>query len=234
MSAKTAFPIVRDVVNGEWREIPDIKSYNGNGAPGRFLEDLLGADAGGHDRPDLMDWEVKFTQHISLLTLVHKDPEPQNIIRDMVHSHGWLDKHGRMSFRHTFGGSSSKRGFYVKSELDRVVVRNNQKDAAVPHWTHNTLANAFGGKLRRLVVIFGEVKKNPRRVCYASATAFWELDILNISNFLESGLIKIDFDARTVGGPGSQIRNHGTKFGIKADSVGKLYQHRKIITNGKG
>ena len=40
--------------------MPEESRCNGSGAPGLFLEDLLGAPAGGHDIPDAVGWELKW------------------------------------------------------------------------------------------------------------------------------------------------------------------------------
>ena len=208
--------------------IPDEKTYNGHGGAGRLLEDLLGVDENNRDSPDLDDWELKFSGGTALVTLFHKEPEPKGIMQLMVHEHGWDDDKGRISFRHTFAGKSD-RGFYIKNEQDRVVVRHELVDSVVPYWKHDTLMNAIGAKLRRLILVQGEVKKSPRRVIYNSATAFWDFRIRDFCESLEAGLILLDFDARTKGARGTALRNHGTKFRIKAENIGKFYHSKKKI-----
>lgn len=217
---------------GTW-EFPNDGKYNGSGGPGRYLEDLLGIKANNADAPDLADWEIKFHSGSSLLTLFHKDPEPTGIIRLMVHEHGWDDGKDRISFRHTIK-SETDRGFYVVNENDRIVIRNRFKDTAVPHWTHNTLFNAFSSKCRRLILVEGKVLKNPRRVIYQESTAYWEPDIQGFSKAVADGLIYVDFDARTQQGFGSAIRDHGTKFRIKVDDLSKIYANKKKITTSMG
>lgn len=214
-------------------EIPNERAYNGAGGPGRVLEDLLGVNANNRNSPDLADWEIKFHGGRALITLFHKDPEPRGIIRDVVHNYGWEDNKGRISFRHTISGRSN-RGFVVVNERDRIVIRNELRDAAVPHWTHNTLLNAVGAKLRRLILVTGEIKRNPRRVLFNSAKAYWEFNIKGFCSAIESGLVRIDFDARTNAGRGSSIRNHGTKFRVHSLDIGKLYKNNKTITRRMG
>lgn len=232
-SATASFKKIAEILQtGTW-EFPDDGKYNGSGGPGRLLEDLLGRKANNADSPDLADWEIKFHGGTSLLTLFHKDPEPRGIIRLMVHEHGWDDGKGRISFRHTIS-SETERGFYVVNENDRIVIRNKFKDTAVPHWTHNTLFNAFSSKCRLLIVVKGKVLKNPRRVDYQSATAYWEPDIQGFSRAITDGTFCVDFDARTQKGEGSAIRNHGTKFRIKIDDLSKVYANKKKITIGLG
>ena len=65
--------------------MPEESRYNGSGAPGVFLEDLLGATAGGHDIPDAVGWELKWhSDRTSLVTLFHKSPDgPEAILRYM-------------------------------------------------------------------------------------------------------------------------------------------------------
>lgn len=43
-----------------WIDIPPEKAFNGNAAPGDYLEHLLGGKKNNRDSPDLNDWEVKF------------------------------------------------------------------------------------------------------------------------------------------------------------------------------
>jgi hypothetical protein len=220
--------IVEILKAGTW-EFPKDGKYNGSGGPGRLLEDLLGIKANNCDSPDLADWEIKFHGGSSLLTLFHKDPEPRGIIRLMVHEFGWDDGQGRKSFRHTIK-SETDRGFYIVNEDDRIVIRNKFKDTAVPHWTHNSLLNALSSKCRRLIVVSGQVLKNPRRVIFQGATAYWEPDIKGFSKAVADGVFYVDFDARTQKGVGSAIRNHGTKFRIKVDDLVKVYANNKKIT----
>jgi len=232
-SGSAAFKKVAEILKtGVW-VFPTEGKYNGSGAPGRLLEDLLGINENNADSPDLADWEIKFHGGTALLTLFHKDPEPRGIIRQMVHNHGWDDGKGRISFRHTIG-KETQRGFYIADEEDRIVIRNKYKDAAVPHWTHNTLFNAFSAKCRRLIVVEGEVLKNPRRVIYRKATAYWEPDIKGFTKAIVDGLFYVDFDARTQKGIGSAIRNHGTKFRIKIDDLSRVYANKITITTGLG
>lgn len=232
-SAAKAFKQIAEILNAGIWTFPQNDKYNGTGAPGRYLEDLLGIKENNADSPDLADWEVKFHGGTSLLTLFHKDPEPRGIVRTMIHNHGWKDEHDRISFRHTISGETA-RGFYVTDEDDRIVVRNKLKDAPVPHWTHNTLLNALSAKLRRLILVQGEMLTNPRRVVYQKAIAYWEPDLKGFAKAVADGVVLIDFDARTQGGAGSAIRNHGTKFRIKIEDLPKIYAHKKIITTGKG
>lgn len=230
-SGTAVFKKVADVLKTSIYVFPEKGKYNGSGAPGRLLEDLLGIDENNIDSPDLTDWEIKFHGGMSLLTLFHKDPEPRGIIRQMVHNHGWDDGKGHISFRHTIGGET-QRGFFIVDEEDRIVVKNRHKDTPVPHWTHNTLFNAFSSKCRRLIVVEGEMLKNPRRVVYREATAYWEPDIKGFIKAITNGLFFVDFDVRTQGGIGSAIRNHGTKFRIKIENLSRVYANKTNLTAG--
>lgn len=232
-SGSASFKKIQQVLNVGVHVFPENGKYNGNGAPGRLLEDLLGIKENNADSPDLADWEVKFHGGTALLTLFHKDPEPTGIIGQMVHEYGWNDAKGRISFRHTIAGETG-RGFYVVNEEDRILIRNRLKEGVVPYWTHNTLINAFSSKLRRLIVVEGRMLKNPRRVHYREATAYWEPDVKGLCKAITEGVFHVDFDARTHAGPGSAIRNHGTKFRIKIQDLGEVYSHtHKIVTSAK-
>lgn len=231
-SGAASFRKITDILRtGTW-EFPATGNYGGNGGPGRLLEDLLDIRENNADSPDLADWEVKFHGGRSLLTLFHKEPMPRGIINTMVNDYGWDDEQGRISFRHTIGGESP-RGFRVVNEADRITIRNSQHpDRAEPYWLHNTLFNAFSAKLRRLIVVDGEMLTEPRRVLYSAATAYWEPDIRNLSQAIADGVFLIDFDARTKGARGTTIRNHGTKFRIKPENLARVYTHTQVIPAG--
>jgi hypothetical protein len=228
-SGRETFKLISAILKQGEYIIPPEKRYNGNGGPGEYLQYLLNVEANNRDTPDFKDWEIKFHGGTAPITLFHKDPEPRGIIRAMVHTFGWPDEKKRISFRHTIWGKTN-RGFYVANEEDRIVIRNRHKDAAVPHWTHNTLQNALPAKLRRLIVVTGRMKKNPRRVIYDSAAAYWEVDVKGFAEAVTKGTIAVDFDARTQKGAGSAIRNHGTKFRIKAEDLGAMYASKIKIT----
>ena len=117
------------------------------------------------------------------------------------------------------------------NEPDRISVRHSSKDNPVPYWTHDTLFNCLGAKLRRLIVVEGEMQLHPiKRVIYRSATAYWEFKQTGFFDALVKGDVFIDFDARTQGGRGTTLRNHGTKFRIKIEDIPSIYQFSKKIT----
>ena len=226
---------IKAILEMGWIEIPPDKEFNGNAAPGDYLEHLLGGSKNNRDSPDLADWEVKFHGGNALLTLFHKEPQPRGIMKFIVHEHGWLDDEKRISFRHTLSGKSN-RGFYVVNEPDRISVRHKTKDNPVPYWTHDTLLNCLGAKLRRLIVVQGEIQAYVstdgmrKKVIYRTATAYWEFKQTGFFQALVDGKVSIDFDARTKSETSSTLRNHGTKFRIKLDDIPSIYQHSKKIT----
>jgi len=221
---------IKEIIDLGWIVIPPEKTFNGNAAPGDYLEHLLGGEKNNRDSPDLADWEVKFHGGNALLTLFHKEPQPRGIMKFIVHEHGWKDESDRISFRHTIGGKSN-RGFYVVNEPDRISVRHNTKDNPVPYWTHDTLLNCLGAKLRRLIVVEGELETHPvKRVIYRSAVAYWEFKQTGFFQSLVDGKVFIDFDARTKSSTSSTLRNHGTKFRIKIEDIPSIYEYSRKIT----
>ena len=221
-SSKTAFKVIREIIQMGYVDIPP--KFNGAGAPGNTLEFLLDVKENNNDSPDLLDWEIKFHGGNALLTLFHKDPEPRGIINNVVNTYGWENKKGQISFRHTIKGKS-ERGFEIINTNNRIEVINNDKKDITPYWTHNTILNAIGSKLRRLILVHGGVNKGERKVIYNSATAYWDLNLLGICEAIERGTIYIDFDARTTGVKGTSLRNHGTKFRIHINDIGVLYEN---------
>jgi hypothetical protein len=223
-SSKSAFAIIKEIIEMGVVDIPP--QFNGTGAPGNTLEYLLNVVQNNFDSPDLKDWEVKFHGGNALLTLFHKDPEPTGIMNQVVDFFGWDDDKGRISFRHTISGKSPL-GFVINSVDNRITVNNKRNESIVPYWEHNTILGAIAAKLRRLILVHGKVLN--RQVVYNSAVAYWDLDLLSICKAIESGLIYIDFDARTTGCRGTSLRNHGTKFRIHINNIGHIYRHSELI-----
>lgn len=218
---------LREILKSGWSEMPgDVLRYNGTGAPGNFLEDLLGLTSGNQDIADCVGWEVKFfTPKTSLITLFHKEPEPAGIMRYMVSRWGWKDKHGRLSFRHTINGQSDR--FTVVNDAGSIIVRPLKGNGPVPTWTHDTLLNIAGGKLRRLVGVQGQRKG--RLIKFDRADLYQNLHLTRLAENLVSGRIAIDFDVREMT-PGSRgLRNHGTKFRVSLDNLPKLYEKHERL-----
>ena len=224
-SSKETFELIKDII--DMGEVDILPKYIGNtGAPGNTLEFLMDVEENNFDSPDYRDWEMKFHGGASLITLMHKEPEPKGIINEMVDVFGWPNDKGQLSFRHTFGGSSPL-GFFVENNGGRVYIKNKNNPSFVAFWEHNALLNTWAAKLRRLILVEGKVKGS--KVIYKRAYAFWDLKLLDIFRLLEDGTIRIDFDARTKEGRGSGIRNHGTKLRIDIRDISKLYLNSVII-----
>ena len=114
MTQNELFLRIKKVIKAGWHDIPNKIGYLGTGAPGNYLEELLGIKVNNKDTPDSDGWEVKFSSGSALLTLCHKDPKPKGIINQLVKECGWKDEKGRISFRHTIAGKT-ERGFIVFS-----------------------------------------------------------------------------------------------------------------------
>lgn len=225
-SSKTAFKIIREIIEMGAVEIPT--NFKGAGAPGNTLEFLLNVKENNLDSPDLMDWEIKFHGGNALLTLFHKDPQPKGIMDKLVDAFGWENQKGQISFRHTIGGKSG-RGFFIDNKNNRITVSNVNDLSIEPYWDSNIILNAIAAKLRRLILVHGTVNKEKREVIYNSAKAYWNLDMINICESIKEGKIYIDFDARTTGGRGTSLRNHGTKFRIHINDIGSIYENSQLI-----
>ena len=204
----------------------DNLRYNGTGGPGNFLEDLIGLQAGNQDIADIIGWEVKYyTKQTNLITLFHKEPQPEGVMRYMVSKYGWRDAQGRQSFRHTIAGKSDR--FQVVDDARNIIVRPRASNGVVPTWSHDTLLNIAGGKLRRLLLVKGE--KNGRNVRYLDVDAYEDLHLSMFLLELCSGTVCIDFDVREMR-PGSKaLRNHGTKFRVAPDHVCRLYRKKERL-----
>jgi hypothetical protein len=200
--------------------------YKGTGAPGTFLEDLLGLVSGNKDVPDSIGWEVKYyTEKTNLITLFHKEPRPQDGVRYMVSKWGWKDSKGRLSFRHTIAGKSDR--FRIDTDNDQILVRRIGGNGIVPHWTRDDILSAAGAKLRRLVLVKG--LRKGQTVRYIRADCYEDLQLDAFIYEVHRGTVKIDFDARE-NKPGSKtLRNHGTKFRVAPDDVCRLYAKKERL-----
>jgi hypothetical protein len=217
------FAKLRGVIDQGWISIPDQPGFQGTGGPGLLLEELCGVSGKNRDGPDTGVWELKYHGGSAPLTLFHLTPEPKGNMHQVVRGYGWPDAQGRTSFRHTIWGRSP-RGFQVVNDVNRIVVLNTagnlHPDIIPPFWTHDSLINSFVYKLRRLAVVQG--KKRNGKVKYESARLHWELNPTKLIKAIESGIVAIDFDART-NSTGQGLRDHGTKFRIKLDDLEFLY-----------
>jgi hypothetical protein len=90
---------------------------------------------------------------------------------------------------------------------------------------HDDLLNIAGGKLRRLVLVKGERKKDAVR--FYQADCYENLQLTQFAYELERGTICVDFDAREQSPGSAGLRNHGTKFRIEPDNVCKLYMKKE-------
>ena len=200
-------------------EMPQER-YKGTGAPGLFLEDLLGLSTGNRDIPDSIGWELKYyNAKTNLITLFHKEPQPKGIMRYMVSKFGWKDQHGRLSFRHTISGKSDR--FRVVQDANQIIVRPLQGDGPNPYWTADDILGAVGGKLRRLVLAKGT--RRGQEVQYTRVDYYETVQLTEFLYEVVRGTVKIDFDVREATPGSTGLRNHGTKFRVSPDDVGKLY-----------
>ena len=207
--------------------MPEESRYNGSGAPGVFLEDLLGATAGGHDIPDAVGWELKWhSDRTSLVTLFHKSPDgPEAILRYMVRRYGRKDVQGRSSFRHTIRGRSDR--FRVDTTTGQVVVRPPKGNGPVPYWSHDNLIAAAGAKLRRLLLVKGE--RNKRSVRFIHADAYETFHLADFIYELMRGSIALDFDCREAKPGSNGLRDHGSKFRITPTMICRLYLKKERL-----
>jgi len=218
---------VKQVIEQGWSTMPsDVPRYNGSGGPGNYLEDLLGLKAGNQDVADCIGFEVKYhTKKTHLVTLFHKEPEPSGIMRYMVSTYGWKDKKGRLSFRHTINGESDR--FTVNNDAGNIIIRPIKGSGPNPVWSHDTLLNVAGGKLRRLVAVEGERKG--RVVRFNRADLYEDLRITRLIQDLVAGRIAIDFDVRENEAGSKALRNHGTKFRVSLSNLPKLYDKKTQV-----
>ena len=220
ISKRVLFEGVRSLCDSGWHDLPNT----GTGAPGNYLEHMLGLETTNHDGPDAGLWELKFSQGKSLLTLFHKTPRPQGSMKYIINRFGQIGQNGKKSFRHTIAGKS-KRGFNIAHDAGNIWVRHTDVMTILPHWTEDDLLSSAGAKLRRLILVKGSVKD--RKVCYESAMAFQQFKLSKFMKAIEEGLVHVDFDAYIK--DSGAVRDHGTKFRIKPEDLGRLYDEREKV-----
>ncbi len=228
-SKKDLFERMRSVIDYGLYEMPEDSRYNGTGAPGHFLEDLLGARSGAQDIPDAVGWELKWhTEKTALVTLFHKEPDgPSEIMRYMVKQYGKRDDQDRLSFRHTIKGKSDR--FRVVSDAGQVVVRPDKGNGPVPYWSHTELEAAAGAKLRRLLLVKGIYQRSNKIVQFIQADAFETFHLSDFIYELVRGQIALDFDCREKSPGSDALRNHGTKFRVPPESICRLYLKKNRV-----
>ena len=206
-------------------EIPQGQGFEGAGAPGLYLEYLLGLKTSNADVPDAGAWEVKFTSGKAPLTLFHKDPYPRGeAIRYIINRWGWTGRNGRPSFRHTIWGESER--CEVVDDAGDIRVRRKGYDDVSPYWPHDTLITAFSRKLSKLILVRGS--KRGRVVQYMSAEFLSDAHVTRFIRNIARGVVCIDFDAYIQ--EGGAVRNHGTKFRIAVEDLSALYRTRHRVS----
>jgi len=229
------------------------------GGIGNTLEDLLGIEENNLPIPNATEWELK-TQRLntsSLTTLFHTEPSPRAvkfIPQILLPYYGWKHKEAgkkypktEKSFRQTFGGKHTNRGFCLKVDrvnrkvivsfdYDKVSPELNewlqqvQKNIGLkeldpqPYWGFDDLANKAGTKLLNCFYVQAEVKKENGKEFYKYNNILM-LQKFSFKKFLqeiENDNVLADFDARTG-------HNHGTKFRLRQNCFPNLYEKTTII-----
>ncbi len=217
---------LKDILDTREYAIPKDQGFEGTGAPGLYLEHLLNLKTSNLDIPDAGAWEVKFTGGSALLTLFHKTADRNGpTIADIIGKWGYIGQNGRPNFRYTVCGQTSD--YEVSDEDGFIKVRRSGDDTFVPLWSHDALVTAFARKLGNLIHVQGSWSKRTRLVTYESAEFLSQARTTQLINLIAVGTICIDFDAylRESGG----VRDHGTKFRIKASDLHSLYTTRETV-----
>ncbi|HVX47900.1 MAG TPA: MvaI/BcnI family restriction endonuclease [Candidatus Saccharimonadales bacterium] len=153
-----------------------------------------------------------------------------------------------MSFRQTINGlERSDRGFMVQInredkkilisfDAEKVSVRHSEWLKAVerrvglgelnpqPYWGFEDLKYKVGAKLNNCFFVQAAIKREAGKEYYRYERAMMlkGLDFEGFLECLETGIILVDFDARTG-------HNHGTKFRIRQNNWPLLYREKQIL-----
>ena len=229
------------------------------GGIGNTLEDLLGIEENNLPIPNAAEWELK-TQRVKTTaktTLFHTEPSPRAVRfvpRLLLPYYGWKHKEAgtkypetEMSFRQTFGGKHTSRGFNLKVDRTnkKVVVsfdycKVSQEHSEwlqqiesntgllelypQPYWGFDDLASKAGTKLLNCFYVQAEVKRKAGKEFYKYNNILM-LQKFSFKKFLqeiENDNVLADFDARTG-------HNHGTKFRLRKNCFSTLYENATRI-----
>lgn len=229
------------------------------GGVGNTLEDLLGIEENNLPIPNAAEWELKAQRMNtnSLTTLFHTEPSPRAVKfvpQLLLPYYGWKHQNAGIkysdtekSFRQTFGGKHTNRGFSLKIDRvnKKVIVSFDytkvsqehaewlsqiQKNVGLselnpqPYWGFDDLASKAGTKLLNCFYVQAEVKKEDGIEFYQYSKVLM-LQKFSFEKFLqeiEDDNILADFDARTG-------HNHGTKFRLRQNCFPNLYENATII-----
>ena len=202
------------------------QKHKGTGAPGTFLEELLGFDATNKDIPDIEGWEIKFVSPgTGLISLFSKEPLDKGIIEKLVDKYG-IKTDGVKKFYHDVDQKSPYFNLDINEEL---VILNEKNGELKVTWLKDDLLNSIISKLRRLVLVFGNYKKKSNKVIYKNAQLCEDFSSAKFFKLLAEGDIKIEFRAKQKSPTNKKLRNHGTAFRIKKEDVYNLYKNIKEI-----
>jgi hypothetical protein len=155
---------------------------------------------------------------------------------------------GELSFRQTIHGlARSDRGFLVVIDRNQKKIRISFDSTAVsdkhhdwldsvekraglddldpqPYWGFEDLEHKIGSKLTNCFFVQAAVKieSGEEYYKYERAMMLRGLDFEGFLQGLESGIILVDFDARTG-------HNHGTKFRIRQNNWPTLYREKTVL-----
>jgi len=155
---------------------------------------------------------------------------------------------GEMSFRQTISGAApSDRGFKVVVDraarkvlisFDALGVdpRHHLWLAAVkeraglgqldpqPYWGFDDLEHDAGAKLHNSFFVEAEVRRDDGKELYhyGHATMLSQFSLDHLLFGIESGVVYVDFDARSG-------HNHGTKFRVRSDALPTLYASNRQL-----
>ena len=118
--------ILRNEILYKWHQETRVGN---DGSAGNTLEDLLGIEENNLRLPDWGDIELKTkgSESQSLVTLMHREPNPTSSVPKLLISLGWKHKYAgtkygneEMSFRSTTRAKFSDRGFAVSLDQNKI------------------------------------------------------------------------------------------------------------------
>lgn len=217
---------IASVLAHDWYDIPD--KYRGTGAPGVFLQELLGFKADSSDTPDAGRWELKFhSAKTAQVTLFSLEAKPTGHLEYLLDNFGWPDSAGKTAFGHTIRGTTpSNRGFHIADSGEYLRLCHAEMDAEkAPRWLKDDLINSLVYKLRRLLSVSGRCEN--RCVIFDAANFYSSPRSTEFPNMILDGRIAVEFDAKR--SQGRKPRNHGTALRVRPSDLPTLYRQCETI-----
>ena len=199
----------------------------GDTGVGYTFEQLLGVQENNRSEPDLHGYEVKVTTGTCEITLFTKKPTgPKGAERYLIETFGQVDEAGTRRFNTNLlaGRTSTKNGLPLTVWFNEPMGELHLLTGAqiVGFWTLEDLQQA-SEKLRNLLFCRADktVIGGVDHFRYSRVNILRDFDVSRLIDCIRASQISVQF--RMKQSPEGVIRNNGTAFRIRSESLRGLY-----------